>query len=86
MAYILYVNRSARSVRVHRDNCTHLRKHGGISRTPVPSGFYIEGLGTFGQAMAIGRWLCMQIKHPLLFRLNPGGICRRCNPSAGWTM
>lgn len=33
MAYILYVNRSARSVRVHRDSCTHLRKHGGISRT-----------------------------------------------------
>ena len=83
MAYVLYVNRSARSVRVHRDSCTHLRKHGGISRAPVPSGFYVEGLGTFGQAMALGRWLCLNIMHPLRFHLNPRGICRRCDPRAG---
>ena len=53
MAYVLYVNRSAPSVRVHRAGCTHLRKHGGVSRTPTPSGFYVDGLGTFWQAMAL---------------------------------
>ncbi len=80
MAYVLYVNRSAPSVRVHRAGCTHLRKHGGVSRTPTPSGFYVDGLGTFWQAMALGRWLCLHITHPLRFRLNPGGMCRRCTP------
>ena len=84
MTYVLYVNRPARFVRVHRDSCTHLRKHGGISRTPVPSGFYVEVLGTFWQAMTLGRWLSLHTTRPLRFRLNPGGMCRRCNPRAGW--
>ena len=48
--YAIYVNHPHHRATVHREGCRELRKRGGVSRRNPPTGYYISGLPTRGQA------------------------------------
>ena len=46
MRYTVYKNRANRYAAVHRQTCSRLKVHGGVSRTTPPTGEYCEGIET----------------------------------------
>ncbi len=69
MLYTVYENRPNNRATVHRANCHHIRKHGGVSSTEPPTGEYHEGFETVEAAMSKARSTGRQV-HP----------CSTCNP------
>ena len=55
MAYTVYKNRVHKFATVHRSTCTHLRKHGGVSRRHPPTGEYVDNLSTRESAVEEAR-------------------------------
>ena len=46
MKYTVYQNRANRYAAVHRETCSRLKVHGGVSRRTPPTGEYSEGIAT----------------------------------------
>ena len=46
MKYTIYKNRANRYAAVHRESCSRLKVHGGVSRRTPPTGEYCEGIET----------------------------------------
>ena len=46
MKYTVYKNRANRYAAVHRESCSRLKVHGGVSRRNPPTGEYCEGIET----------------------------------------
>ena len=50
MTYTVYKNRVHKCAAVHKETCSRLKVHGGVSRTTPPTGEYCEGLETVDAA------------------------------------
>ena len=46
MKYVVYKNRVHKYAAVHKESCSRLKVHGGVSRTTPPTGKYCEGIET----------------------------------------
>ena len=61
MAYELYVNVPQKTITLHVDTCGQLRKMGGFSTIYPPTGFYVNGLTSRGQAAWAARYLAKKV-------------------------
>ena len=52
VTYAVYVNTQNRRATVHEADCVHLYKHGGVSYTNPPTGYYAEAIEGFDAAWA----------------------------------
>lgn len=69
MKYTVYKNRSNRYAAVHRESCSRLKVHGGVSRRTPPTGEYCEGIETLDAARHVASDTGWDIR-----------ICSYCSP------
>ncbi len=69
MKYTVYKNRANRYAAVHRESCTRLKVHGGVSRRTPPTGEYCEGIETAEAARRLAADTGWEVR-----------ICSYCGP------
>ena len=69
MKYTVYKNRVHKYAAVHKENCTRLKVHGGVSSTTPPTGQYTEGIQTAEAAQREAASTGWQVR-----------ICSYCGP------
>lgn len=69
MKYTVYKNRANRYAAVHKETCSRLKVHGGVSRTTPPTGEYCEGIETVEAARHIAADTGWDVR-----------ICSYCSP------
>ncbi len=69
MRYTVYKNRANRYAAVHRESCSRLKVHGGVSRRNPPTGEYSEGIETAEAARRLAADTGWEVR-----------ICSYCGP------
>ena len=69
MRYTIYKNRVHKYAAVHKESCSRLKVHGGVSRTTPPTGQYSEGIATLEAARRQATDTGWEVR-----------ICSFCNP------
>ena len=70
MQYTVYENRPNNRATVHKETCSYLKMHGGVSTTVPPTGEYHEGFPTAEAALTKAKATGRSVR-----------ICRICCPS-----
>ena len=69
MRYTVYKNRVHKFATVHEESCSHIKVHGGVSRTIPPTGQYSEGIETMEAARREATSTGREVR-----------LCSFCNP------